>query len=174
MHLLGADRVAPERGDRGPDQVGVVLGEIFVVEAEFFEFALVVGIDHDIGGFDEAAEVGLPLAGGKIDHDAALGGVVVPEIEALFGVGDIVHEGFVAAGRVAFGRLELDHVGAHVGEQLAGPSAAFVAEFDHAQVVERLHRGEVGRDIGVGGHRTPCSLRSAISASERPSRSPKT
>jgi len=72
-----------------------------------------------------------------VERHAALTGVRVEEEQAAIGVRRIAPERRDVAGRVAAGRLDLDDVGTHVGEQLAAVHAAVVGKFEHAAARER-------------------------------------
>src|SRR5207302_4869410 len=99
-----------------------------------------------------------------VERDAALAGVVVPEVEAALGMRILAGVRADAARRTAFGRLDLDDVRAHVGEQFAAPLAVLIGEFDDADAVERA----------LAHHSTCCSSRQRISSSVIFSSSPKT
>jgi hypothetical protein len=75
-----------------------------------------------------------------IGHDAALRRVVVPPPEASFGAGRIVDERRESALGRTTRRLDHDHVGTEVGEELARPRDVMMGELDHPHAVERAHQ----------------------------------
>ena len=68
----------------------------------------------------------------------------MPERQAAFPVGNIVHERTETATGFSARRFDLDHVGAQVGQQLAAKLALLVADFQHAQAVQRARQTVVG------------------------------
>jgi hypothetical protein len=69
--------------------------------------------DHDIGGFDKAADDLASLRAAGFQGQAALGAVHLHEHRARSVVGDRHRIAVV----IAAGRLDPDHVGAIIGEQ---------------------------------------------------------
>ena len=101
----------PERGDRlGPHRV-----------------------DEHVGPRHQRPQGVLAGAGAQVEHHAALAAVHVDE--------DAAHarlrRGRDVAGRVAGRRLDLDHVGAHVGHDLGA-----VGPHDHRRQVDHAHAGQ--------------------------------
>src|SRR5262249_54836904 len=79
----------------------------------------------------------------EVDRGATLVGVAEEKGQGAIGSGPVVHEGRTEAARFAAGRLDLDHVGAEIGEEAARKRTAQIGELDHANVGERpgaLHR----------------------------------
>ena len=76
-----------------------------------------------------------------------------------------------AARRVAAGRLDQDHVRAHVSEELAGPGPEVARKLDHHDAVERSAFALGGRCRSCGTHSTPSSCKAASSALSMPSSS---
>ena len=72
----------------------------------------------------------------EVEGDGALVGVEVPEAQGGLAAGVAGVEGRESARGVAAGRFDLDHVGAEVGEQLAGVVAHLGGEIEHADAVE--------------------------------------
>ena len=92
-----------------------------------------------VGLGDQSADLGLAIGAFEIDRDRALAAVAAVEIgRAALGVGD---EGRAPAARVVAraGALDLDHLGAEIGEQLSRPRPRQDArELDHPYPGERL------------------------------------
>ncbi len=63
--------------------------------------------------------------------------IVEPEPETAIMMRQVIIEGTDAASLVAGGRLDLDHVGAHVGQQSRAQMSAMRAEIEHAQPRQR-------------------------------------
>ncbi len=105
----------PEALDRGVDHPRVQLLEARPGKALAVEHAGPEILDHDVRAADQLFEHLLAAGRLQIDRDAALVGVQHREIEA---VGPL-HILQLAAGDVtAAGHLDLDHIGAHPGQQL--------------------------------------------------------
>ena len=86
----------------------------------------------------------------EVEGDAALAGVVVPEVERAVGVLDVLVERADAPLGHAARRLHLHHVRAEVGHELAAPLAELVRELEHA------HAGERARDGGLVSRHAIC------------------
>ena len=131
---------ATEGRDGDPDQRGGLGAEFLVVEPELRQATGVLSLEHDVGAPRQCPEVGGALGGLEVEHDAALGRVVVPPPEARVGTGGTVDERPEPARRVTSGRFDDDHIGAEVGEQLPGVGRARTRELDDAQTFEhRFH-----------------------------------
>jgi hypothetical protein len=87
-------------------------------------------------GRQEAAEE--VASGGVLEVEgyAPLVGAEVEEIEALLGVNLVVVEGADGARGMAAGRLDRDHVGAEVGEQLRAVQPYLAGDIQDADVAE--------------------------------------
>jgi hypothetical protein len=123
------------QGPSRPKGVGV---EAVAAGTEAVEHAGPGRVDDGVAGGDEASPGldGVRLR--QVERDAAL--VRVPEgvAEAGVEVGAVGGEGAGAAAAGALRRLDLDHVGAGVGEQLARDLAQ-VTGLDDAQPAEQRH-----------------------------------
>ncbi len=92
-------------------------------------------LDDDVGGDGQRGDVDplqvhRPLAGGEVG-----------EARAALRIGDTADERPATAQRVAAARLDLDHVGAEVGQQPAGVRRSeVVAQLQHADAGEWLRR----------------------------------
>jgi hypothetical protein len=88
------------------------------------------GVDEHVGPRDQRAQGVLAGAGAQIEDDAALAAVHVDEDPGHAGLG----RGRDVAGAVSGRRLDLDHVGAHVGHDLGA-----VGPHDHRRQVDHAH-----------------------------------
>ena len=131
--LVGAGAGATERRDRDPDELLVAGAEVGVVETEGGERVGRLALEHDVGLGREPAEVICPGVGGEVEHDAALGRVVVPPPEAALGVLDVVGERVVCRREgVTARRLDHDDVGPEVAEHLPGERGMLRRQLDDA------------------------------------------
>jgi hypothetical protein len=98
-------------------------------------------LDQHVGALAELAEAA-PAAGVvQVEHRAALVRVAVEERQRAIGRGDAAREGRNEAPRVAARRLDLDHLGAQVGEEPPRECAAEVGQVDDAEVSEGRRHG---------------------------------
>ena len=102
----------PVAGNRRVNQPRILSRQRVVCEAEAGHDAGTIVLDYDVRRPRQPFEDGAALAGLQVERDASLAAV------------DGVEAGAVEAGRprhlprrVAGGRLDLDHVGAEIGEQ---------------------------------------------------------
>ena len=142
--VAGARGVRPglaEARDRAIDQARIDRARRSVVEAVFREAADLVVLDQDVGAAGEPADEALAGRGRQVEGDRALRPVGREEIG---GVGRlracrVAQEGrppgtgVVAAARA----LDLDHVGAEIGQQLRGPRPG-----QDAAQIEHLEAGQ--------------------------------
>ena len=119
---VGVARLRPvlsERRDRNVDERGIDFREIGEPEMVLRQVAGIVRLDQKIGALDQphkkiAAGVAL-----EVERDRALVAVVRPPIERAVGMRRVLVERTDAARGRSADRLDLDDVGAHVGEHLA-------------------------------------------------------
>ena len=127
--------------DRGDDQVRRRLRWRFAVD------------DQGVGGPEQAVEGAAIVLVVQVEHDSPFARIAVEEERRAFRVGAVR-----PAGGVARGRLDLDHVGAEVGKQLAAVRAGdALGEFDDPQTREGAGsvEGTRGRSRCVrSGHRS--------------------
>src|SRR6267142_2480706 len=103
----------PVAGDRAVDQPRVERRQRLVVHAEARGDAGPVVLDEDVGGRHQLLQDGDALGALEVEYEAALVAVDGQEGRRDTGRGLEIHR----AGRLAPGRLDLDDVGAHVGEE---------------------------------------------------------
>ena len=143
--------VLAEAGDRAVDQPRVLRRQALVVEAVLGEPAELEILDHHVGARRELLDDALAVRRLEVDRDralAAVAGEIVGRAETAAVL--VLHEGRApAAGVVArAGALDLDHVGAEIGERLAGPGTGEDAgKLEHANARERalLRTGHIDR-----------------------------
>ena len=105
-----------------------------VADAPFVERARLEILDQDVGGLQHLHQHRAAAFGGEVEADRALVAVDADEIGGVL----VVEGRAPVAHLVAGGRLDLDHVGAVVGEDLRAIGAAEHArEIDHAQACHR-------------------------------------
>src|SRR5262245_41201480 len=73
----------------------------------------------------------------EVEGHTALGGVVVPERQTPVLVWDIVEKGPHAARGLTAQRLDLDDVGAQIGEELAAKLSLLIGELQNSQSCKR-------------------------------------
>ena len=137
--------VLPEAGDRAIDEARVVLRQALVVEAEFGEPAGLEVLDHDIGARRELVHDALAVFGLEVDRDRALAAIARMIIRGrhLAAVRALDERRTPAARVVArAGALDLHHVGAEVGEDLARPRPG--------QDARKLENADTGKRSGHG------------------------
>src|SRR5262249_22958498 len=136
---LGEGAVLPEAGDRAVDDERVELPDLIVPEAIPREVANLVVLDQDVAFGRERAHESLSGRLGEVDRDrllAAVDGEVIGRL-ARFLPGRILEPGWPPAARVVAGPrpLDLDHLGAEVGEILRRPgSGEDAGEIENANV----------------------------------------
>ncbi len=119
---VGVGRLGPvlsERRDRNVDERGIDFREIGETEIVLRQVAGIVRLDQKISALDEAAQqiaAGVAL---EVESDRALVAIVRPPIQRTIWVRRVLVERPDIARSASAHRLDLDHVGAHVGEHLA-------------------------------------------------------
>jgi hypothetical protein len=138
-----------EAGDRAIDQPRVVGRQALIVEAEFGEPADLEILDQHVRARGKLAHDAAALLALEVELDrslAAVGGVEIGSAEvAAAGGGD--ERRSPAAGVVAGAlALDLDHIGAEVGQDLPGPRPGQDAgELQHAQAGQRTRHEQLLR-----------------------------
>src|SRR5262249_27146223 len=122
--------------DRADDQVGVTFAQARGVEAESRARAGRRGVEPDIGIRRELVEPRPTIVGVEIDPDAALARVQRVPGEAAVDAGHPADPWPAVAQGLPLRRLDRDHVGAEVAQDLAGELARFVAQVEDADAVE--------------------------------------
>ena len=157
--------VLPEPGDRAIDDVMLDLPERRIAQAEPVHDAGPEILHHHVGGGDEPAERRLaPLRALEIDGDRALAGVLRQERRAHadpieIGIGaELTRE--IARAR----HLDLDHVGAELGELIAAEGAG-----EHVGEIEDARAGQKSAHHSC---LTRCSRRRPSPIAQRPTRNP--
>ena len=131
---VGVRAVEPVAGERDADDLRINLTQHVVGETELPDRARPEIGDERVGARDDPMEIGAAGGGGEIERDALLAAVEAREI------GVVRPDAMRAdvARDVAFGRLDLDHLGAEIGEhQAAIRPGQHVADLDDANAGER-------------------------------------
>ena len=169
--VAGAGRIGPrlaEARDRAIDEARIERRERGIVETVLGEAAHLVVFDKDIGAFSEPPGHRLALGRGKIEGDRAFPPIGRHVVGPRRWSPRRPHRAGRAAPqpRVSSARaraLDLDHVGAEVGQQLGRPRAGEdAAEIEHLEAGERAGPGRVHG--GLPGH---CSGRCRRETSAR-------
>ena len=141
--IAGARRVGPglaEAGDRAVDQPRALGREARIVEAELLEAADLEVLEQHVGARRELLDDALALGGLEVELDRALAAIGAVEIGGaqMAAVGRRHERRAPAAGVVAGAlALDLDHVGAEIGQNLAGPRPG-----QDAGKLENAHTGQ--------------------------------
>ncbi len=86
----------------------------------------------------EPAQAVTAVGRGKVQRDAALAGIEEKEHPAVFGIDNVVAERSAPPRHVAGGRLDLDYVGAEVGQYPRRKSRRYsLAAFDYRDTCQR-------------------------------------
>ena len=126
--------VLPEARDRAVDEAGVRRAHALVIEPEAHEAADAEVLDHHVRAADQALDEGEIVRVGEVGDDRALAAVAGVEV----GGGAVDEGGSPAARVVALRGLDLDDVGAEIGERLPDPGTGEDArELDDAQARQR-------------------------------------
>src|SRR6516225_3599847 len=145
--LVGA---GAEALDRGHDHARIGLVDVLPGQPHAVERAGREILHQHVAVLDQPIKDFLALGMLGVDGDRALVAVEHGEIEAV-GAFDVAQ---LAAGDVTHaGPFDLDHVGAHIGEQLrAGRARLHVGEIENAHAVERL--AGLAPGLGAGTRQT--------------------
>src|SRR3954452_18548901 len=136
--LIGARPEIAKAGDRAPDQARIGRLALFVAEVEPLQRPGAEIFHDDVGSGDQLARSCLPRLGLEIEHDALL--VAVHRAEG----GAVVDRAPAAEGIAMDRRLDLDDLGAEIGEQHARIGSADIArELNDANTLE----GTTGRNF---------------------------
>src|SRR6478735_917568 len=128
--IAAARAVAAEAGNPAVNQLWKFCPQHVVADAPFVERARLEILDQDVGALQHFHQHGATALGGEVEPDRALVAIDADEIGGVLAV----ERRSPVAHLVAGGRLDLDHVGAVIGEDLrAIGSAENPREVDHAQ-----------------------------------------
>src|SRR5674476_521352 len=98
-------------GNGAADQLWIIPAQALQTKAELVHRAGFQVLQQHVGAGDQLFEAGAPFLGGEVDDSGILAAVEPDEIAALALRGRII-----AAGKVALGALDLDDLGAGVGQ----------------------------------------------------------
>ena len=149
--LVGVGATLALPGARDVDDVGVVRPDVLGLDAELLAHPRQLVGQEDVRRAGELVEDLEALGGGEVEGQAALAAVRVLE-QCVDVAGDRHHArgGQAAHGVAALDRLDLDHVGAPVGQERRGRRHEGV--LGHFEDADALHHC---------GHRKPPSVRPA-------------
>ena len=146
---VGVERVAEPLGvgpgeavdrRRTDDEAGPLRQQHVRIEARRPRLRGAHAHQQHVGVVEQALQRRAVLGACEVEPRAALAAVEVDEEAALLGSGLVVGEGAVQAQLVAVGRLDLDHLGAEVAQQLAAVGELLaLADLDDADASERVH-----------------------------------
>ena len=144
----GAGPAVAVAGDVEIDEVGSVLAQRRVVDADALSGAGSEVGDEDVEVGYESVEEGLAVDSLQVDHESAFASVEGVERFALAG-SELVD----STGRFACGRFELDDVRAQIGERHAAVRASNdLAQLEHLDPIERSwHCASLGSRLGEPG-----------------------
>ena len=126
---------AAEWRDGYVHEVGQVVLEIVVGEAEFGHARLAVALDEDVGFGKQLLEQRTAGVRLEVECHALLAGVEVEEEAALFRMGLVVREGAELPRDVTRGRFDLDYLGSEAGEEFGAVRPGDpLGEIDNAYV----------------------------------------
>ena len=129
--------------------------ELVVAQAARRHLARIARLDQHIGGRQQRQKVGAARVVVQIDHDAALAEAHRGPVERAVRLG--LGERWQAPRGDAAGRLDLNHLRAHIGQHPAGHFSAQPGEIENTDALQQ------GVAV-VGGHRSPPPDRAERSA----------
>ena len=131
----GAVAIGPvlaEAGDRDQDDVGLQLAQLLIAEAHRLHRAGAEILQHDVGGLHQRGEDLLAASRAHVQAEALLAAVVDGEIDAL-----AAHHRLGFAGFLAAELLDLDHLGAEIGQDHAAARPGLIPrQFQHPNAFE--------------------------------------
>ncbi len=159
----------PVAADRAVHEAGVLLAQGLVADAEPLEHAGAEGLEQDVAVADQATQHLAALLVLEVDADRALVAVQRQEHRRRRGRLDALVLRRRPAHVVAHaGVLDLDDVGAEVGQQLrAEPARQQAREVEHAHAVQRQRTHEATGAALVARLRTPISARACSTVAGR-------
>ena len=155
---VGVDRVAQPLGigsgeavdgRRREDEAGPLGEQRVRVEAHRARLRGTHAEQQHVGAVEQALQRRAVLGTIEVQPRALLAAVEVDEEAALLRPRFVVREGAVQAQLVAVGRLDLDHLGAEVAQQLAAVGELLaLADLDDADALERVrHRPDLDQPV---------------------------
>ena len=142
----------PVRCDGDHDQPGIFFFQDFISQPEFTQFSGLVGLDQDIGFFNQILKDLPVFSFFAVEGNPVFIGIEQTKEPAFFWVGFIPRERPPPAGRISFGDLNLDHLRPEIRKELGavGPGKTR-AEFQNRNPAQgKFH----GRFYLLVNHRT--------------------
>ncbi len=148
---LAIGAVLAEAGDRGQDDVRLQLAQPVVAEPHLRHRPGTEVFEHDIGARHQRGEDLLAARGPQVEAEALLAAVVDREIDAL-----AAHQRLRLARLLAAQLLDLDDLGAEVGEDHAAARAGLVPrQLEDPNAVQRSAHRRRPPNIAVAVELTP-------------------
>ncbi len=160
-----AKRRHPRGHQRGKSRV-----DRGTIEAERLVQRAAARIEQDIGAAEQAQQILARHGARQIENNRFFVAVVVPEEQRALETRLVLEKRADPPRRIAFGRLDLDHLGAEPGEQQPGIFGAFVGDLDHPEARQHARTGIAHHFARPGCD--PCLLRQDVLPSNDLSGSP--
>ena len=136
--VVFAGTLVAEGRYRSVDESRIQFRERVVAEPDRIEVTELKRLDQEVAFGREVGDQRASIGGIEIGGDGFFSGLVCDEIEAPIEPDLIFEERRDAACRASAGRLDLDHLGAQVGENLAAHRALLVGEIEHPKTLEQF------------------------------------
>ena len=107
-----------KRGNGGQDDIGLYPLKLRISQAQHVHISRGKGFNHKIRGLNQFLEYSPAIRSFDIQSYASFAGVGGKPEEAFLRVGDILIEGALVTGRIAFRFLNLDHICTKVAQDL--------------------------------------------------------
>ncbi len=114
-----------------------MLAQSFVAESQLIHFARTSGFEDDVGFAYELEKDRVAVGRFDIESNAALVGVEMKKVKTLFRMRRIVFERRNAPRFIARRRLDLEHIGAHVGQELGAMETERSGDIEHPVAGQR-------------------------------------
>ncbi len=154
-----------EGGHRGCDQPRIGLRQGLEVQAGGLERLGLQGRDEDVRIGQQRVQRRRALGRSDIGDDAVFVGVVEPEVQAGLRADHALGVGADVAGGRALRAFQLDHLGAHFGQQPAGHlTARIFGQFDDLEARQGMRKPSraVGEGMRISGHGSERSFRDQL------------
>ncbi len=140
LEVLPRPVIAKRRHPRG-DELRKTRVERRVVEPQHLVERAAARVEQDVGAAEQAEHLVAAGRGFEVEHHRFLVAVVVPEEQRAFEPRLVLEERPDPPCGIAFGRFDLDDLGAEPGEQQPGILGALVGDLDHPQPGEHSGAG---------------------------------
>ena len=127
-----------ERRDRRIDQPRIFLRHRVVTESDRIEIAERIRLDEKVGLRREIGDKRAPVSIAKIRRHRFFPRVIGDRVQAVLGISLVIQIRRDAPRRASGDWLDLDNLGAEIGEHLAAQRAFLVGQIEQAQSFEQL------------------------------------